>query len=131
MISMQSMIQSDSEGDLSGRLCDCGPPTGFCNVSPLKDDEDFGCFGPLKNLGPKVMVPEDWPWLAAVAQDKSPTSSPRRMNSYSFDSANSQSSQVLIHNAQISGTVTAREQRGTGTHPYTLYTVKVRHSCCK
>ncbi|XP_056253800.1 sorting nexin-19a isoform X1 [Seriola aureovittata] len=125
-ISLDSLIQSDSEDDLTGGFCDCGPPTNFCNRSTLKDDEVFGCFGPLKNIGPKVVVPEDSQWPAGIAQEKSPSCPQRRLclTSYNFDTPSNQSSPVHIQNVQISGTVTAKEQRGTGTHPYTLYTVK-------
>lgn len=127
MISLDSLIQSDSEEDLTGGLCDCAPPANFCNVNTLKDDEAVGCFGPLKSLGPKVVVPEDSQWPAGIAQEKSPVGSPRRLclTSCNFDAPNSQAAPVNIQNVQISGTVTAKEQRGTGTHPYTLYTVKV------
>lgn len=127
MISLESLIHSDSEDDLTGGFCDCGPPKNFCNVITLKDEEPFGCFGPLKNIGPKAVAPEDSQWPAGIAQEKSPTCPPRRLclNSCNFDTPNNQAASVNIHNVQISGTVTAMEQRGTGTHPYTLYTVKV------
>ncbi|XP_029304277.1 sorting nexin-19a [Cottoperca gobio] len=118
MISLDSLIQSDSEDDLTGGFCECGPPTNFCNVMTLKDDEAIGCFGPLKNLGPKVVVPEDSQWPAGIAQEKSPTS----LTSCNFDTANIHAAPMNIQNVQISGTVSAMEQRGT--HPYTLYTVK-------
>uniref|UniRef100_A0A665UAH6 Sorting nexin 19a n=1 Tax=Echeneis naucrates TaxID=173247 RepID=A0A665UAH6_ECHNA len=125
-ISLDSLIQSDSEDDLTGGFCECGPPTNFCNRSIIKDSEVLGCFGPLRNLGPKVVVPEDSQWPAGIAREKSPTCPQRRfcLTPYNFDSPNNQSSPMHIQNVQISGTVTAKEQRGTGTHPYTLYTVK-------
>ncbi|KAK5858366.1 hypothetical protein PBY51_002512 [Eleginops maclovinus] len=63
-ISYDSLIQTDSEEDLTGGFCECGPPTNFCNVMNFKDDEAFGCFGPLKNLGAKVVVPEESQWPA-------------------------------------------------------------------
>ncbi|XP_070773883.1 sorting nexin-19a [Enoplosus armatus] len=126
MVSLYSLMQSDSEDDLTGGFCDCAPPKNFCNAITLKDDEAFGCFGPLKNLGPKVVVPEDSQWPAGIAQEKSPACHPRRLclTSCNFDTPNQQATPVNIQNVQISGTVTAKEQRGTGTHPYTLYTVK-------
>ncbi|XP_040006728.1 sorting nexin-19a [Xiphias gladius] len=125
-ISLDSLIQSDSEDDLTGGFCDCGPPTNFCNVSTFKDDEAFSCFAPLKNLQSKVVVPEDSQWPAGIAQEKSPSCPPRRLclTSYNFETPNNQTAPVHIQNVHISGTVTAKEQRGTGTHPYTLYTVK-------
>ncbi|XP_076607087.1 sorting nexin-19a [Chaetodon auriga] len=126
MTSLDSIIQSDSEDDLTGGFCDCRPSTNFCNVITLKDDEAFGCFGPLKNLGPKVVVPEHSQWPAGIAQEKSPTCPPRRLclSPCNLDTSSNHATSVNIHNVQISGTVTAKEQRGTGTHPYTLYTVK-------
>ncbi|XP_074467742.1 sorting nexin-19a isoform X1 [Sebastes fasciatus] len=126
MVSLDSLIQSDSEEDLTGGFCDCGPPKNFCNSIVSKDDEAFGCFGPLKNLGPKVVVPDDSQWPAGIAQEKPPTLSPRRLclTSCNFDTPNIQAAAVNIHNVQISGTLNVKEQRGTGTHPYTLYTVK-------
>ncbi|KAM8898106.1 sorting nexin-19a isoform 4-T8 [Spinachia spinachia] len=125
-ISLDSLIQLDSEDDLTGGFCDCGSPTDICNAITLKEDEAFGCFGPLKNLGPKMGVPEDSQWPAGIAQEKSPTCSPRRLRlaSCPIDTHNIQAAPVNLHNVQISGTVAAKEQRGTGIHPYTLYTVK-------
>lgn len=121
------LIQSDSEDDLTGGFCDCGPPKNFCT---LKEDEDFGCFAPLKTFGPKVVVPEDSQWPAGMAQEKSPVCPPRRLclSPCNFETPNSQAATVNIHNVQISGTVSAMEQRGTSTHPYTLYTIKVKPS---
>lgn len=120
MLSLASLNQSDSEEDLT-RLCDCGPPTSFCKAINLEDDEPFGCFGPLKNLGPKAVVPEDIEWPADMAQNKSP---PRKFG-LNFDSPNNTAAPVTIQNVHISGTVTAKEQRGSSTHLFTLYTVKV------
>ncbi|TNN72526.1 Sorting nexin-19 [Liparis tanakae] len=122
LISLDSLIQLDSEEDLTGGFCDCGSPTNICNAITLKDDEAFGCFGPLKNLGPKIAAPEDSQWPAGIAQEKSQTYPPRTCN---FDASNNQAAPVNIQNVQISGVVAAKEQRGAGTHPYTLYTVKV------
>ncbi|KAM7374223.1 hypothetical protein PAMP_006895 [Pampus punctatissimus] len=126
VLSLDSLIPSDSEDNLTGVFCDCGPPTTFCNMMTLKDDDAVGCFAPLKNLGPKLVVPEDSQWPAGIAQEKSPSCSSRRLclTPYNFDAPNNPTALVNIQNVQIAGTVTAKEQRGTGTHPYTLYTVK-------
>ncbi|XP_035522001.1 sorting nexin-19a [Morone saxatilis] len=126
MISLDSLIHSDSEDELTGGFCDCGPPTNFCNVITAKEDEAPGCFGPLKTLALKVAVPEDSQWPAGIAQEKSPTCPPRRLclTTCNFDTPNNQAASLSIQNVQISGTVTAKEQRGTGSHPYTLYTVQ-------
>ncbi|XP_068186442.1 sorting nexin-19a isoform X2 [Antennarius striatus] len=126
MISMDSLIQSDSEDDLTWGFCDCGPSTNFCNMANIKNDQTFGCFGHLKHLGPKLVMPEDCQWPAGIAQETLPNSPPGRLclSPSNFDTPNSQTASVNIKNVQISGTVTAMEQRGTGAHPYTLYTVK-------
>ncbi|GCC23112.1 hypothetical protein chiPu_0001505 [Chiloscyllium punctatum] len=52
----------------------------------------------------------------------SPTSV--NMSTYSFEPICSPDTPVVIHNLRISGTVTAKEHRGGGFHPYTLYTIK-------
>ncbi|XP_041030134.1 sorting nexin-19 isoform X2 [Carcharodon carcharias] len=54
------------------------------------------------------------------------TSSPTSVNvsTYSFEPLCSPDTPVVIHNLRISGTVTAKEHRGGGVHPYTLYTIK-------
>lgn len=127
MVSMDSVVQSDSEDELAGGFCDCGPPTNFCSAIALKDDEVIGCFGPLKHFGPKVVLPEDSQWPADIAQEKSPSGPSRRLclSSYNFETSNNPAAPANIQNVHISGTVTAKELRGTNTHPCTLYTVKV------
>lgn len=128
LISLDSLTQSDSDDDLKGGFCECGPSNNFCSMLTSKDDEAYGCFAPLRNLGQKVVVPVDSQWPAGIAEEKSP-GCPRRklcLPSYSLDSPSNAAAPVK--NVRIGGTVTAKEQRGTGTHPYILYTVKVQ-SC--
>ncbi|XP_075938148.1 sorting nexin-19 isoform X2 [Anarhichas minor] len=43
---------------------------------------------------------------------------------FSFEPLISPDGPVIIQNLRISGTITAKEYRGTGSHPYTLYTIK-------
>ncbi|XP_061595874.1 sorting nexin-19a isoform X2 [Cololabis saira] len=126
IISVDSIAQSDSEEDLAGRFCECGPTTNFCNLLMLRDDEPSGCFGTLRHLGPKAVVPEDPPWPADAAPDRSPACSHKKLslNSYNFDSSSNAGAHVNIQKVEISGTVSVKEQRSASTHPYTLYTVK-------
>uniref|UniRef100_A0A8C5PI39 Sorting nexin 19 n=1 Tax=Leptobrachium leishanense TaxID=445787 RepID=A0A8C5PI39_9ANUR len=59
--------------------------------------------------------------------DASPvtTSSPTApLHPFSFVPLSSPDGPVLIQNLRITGTITAREHSGTGSHPYTLYTIK-------
>ncbi|XP_051902518.1 sorting nexin-19-like isoform X2 [Hippocampus zosterae] len=132
MLSLDSLTQSDTDDDNSGRLCECGPSANFCNTMNLKDDaDDFGCFGPLKNLGqPKAVVPVDSHWPADIAQERTPAGPSSRLclNPFNFEPPNKAS--VGIQNVQIAGTVSARELRGTGTHPYTLYTITFETATC-
>ncbi|KAJ8401711.1 hypothetical protein AAFF_G00376820 [Aldrovandia affinis] len=43
---------------------------------------------------------------------------------FSFEPLSSPDGPVVIQNLRITGTITAREHKGSGSHPYTLYTVK-------
>uniref|UniRef100_UPI0009B3A403 sorting nexin-19-like n=1 Tax=Monopterus albus TaxID=43700 RepID=UPI0009B3A403 len=47
------------------------------------------------------------------------------MQSFSFEPLSSPDGPVVIQNLRITGTITAKEHRGTASHPYTLYTIKV------
>uniref|UniRef100_H2LTW8 Sorting nexin 19a n=1 Tax=Oryzias latipes TaxID=8090 RepID=H2LTW8_ORYLA len=126
LISMDSLIPSDSEDDPSGGFCECSPPTNFCSLFLVKDDEPFGCLAPLRNLGPKAVVPEDFQWPAGIAQEKSPTFLRKKLCStpFNFEATSNQAAPLNIQTIQISGTVSVSEQRSTGAHPYTLYTIK-------
>lgn len=48
------------------------------------------------------------------------------MPTFSFEPLSSPEGPIIIQNLRITGTITAKEHRGTGSHPYTLYTIKVR-----
>ncbi|TNN01453.1 hypothetical protein fugu_010835 [Takifugu bimaculatus] len=54
----------------------------------------------------------------------SPLRSSSPVPSFSFDPLSSPEGPVIIQNLRITGTITAKEHRGTGSHPYTLYTIK-------
>lgn len=58
--------------------------------------------------------------------DVSPSQSSAQVPSFSFEPLSSPDGPVIIQNLRITGTITAKEHRGTGSHPYTLYTIKVR-----
>ncbi|XP_028275808.1 sorting nexin-19 isoform X2 [Parambassis ranga] len=46
------------------------------------------------------------------------------VQTFSFEPLSSPEGPVIIQNLRITGTITAKEHRGTGSHPYTLYTIK-------
>ncbi|CAN9510985.1 unnamed protein product [Ophioblennius macclurei] len=54
----------------------------------------------------------------------SPSQGCSPMGTFSFEPLSSPEGPVIIQNLRITGTITAKEHRGTGSHPYTLYTIK-------
>lgn len=54
----------------------------------------------------------------------SPSQITSPLGSFSFEPLSSPEGPVIIQNLRITGTITAKEHRGTGSHPYTLYTIK-------
>lgn len=63
------------------------------------------------------------PSLPPVLLSSSPAGS-LSSATFSFEPLSSPDGPVVIQNLRITGTITAREHSGTGSHPYTLYTVK-------
>eukprot|EP00062_Callorhinchus_milii_P011299 gi/632957183/ref/XP_007894334.1/ PREDICTED: LOW QUALITY PROTEIN: sorting nexin-19 [Callorhinchus milii] len=77
----------------------------------------------------KECVPSDSPTsnsLDVHSAELAHTSSPTGLNlpTYAFDPLCSPDTPVVIQNLRICGTITAKEHRGGGSHPYTLYTIK-------
>lgn len=71
--------------------------------------------------GPPQSPPDPGQTLPLISS--SPTAS---ISTFSFEPLSSPDGPVVIQNLRITGTITAREHSGTGFHPYTLYTVKVK-----
>ncbi|NWR62549.1 SNX19 protein, partial [Bucorvus abyssinicus] len=69
--------------------------------------------------GPSQSPPE--PRQALPLLSSSPTAS---ISTFSFEPLSSPDGPVVIQNLRITGTITAREHSGTGSHTYTLYTIK-------
>lgn len=63
--------------------------------------------------------------LSEPLQTSSPLVGSMPLSPFTFEPLSSPEGPVVIQNLRITGTITAKEHRGTGTHPYTLYTVKV------
>lgn len=63
--------------------------------------------------------------LSETLQASSPSAGSMPLSPFSFEPLSSPEGPVVIQNLRITGTITAKEHRGTGSHPYTLYTVKV------
>ncbi|KAM3923291.1 sorting nexin-19 [Leptodactylus fuscus] len=70
-------------------------------------------------------TPNDKEGLSPIDASPIITSSPTvPIHPFSFVPLSSPDGPVLIQNLRITGTITAREHSGTGSHPYTLYTIK-------
>ncbi|XP_027027165.2 sorting nexin-19 isoform X1 [Tachysurus fulvidraco] len=62
--------------------------------------------------------------LSEPLQASSPSARTMPLTPFTFEPLSSPEGPVIIQNLRITGTITAKEHRGTGSHPYTLYTVK-------
>uniref|UniRef100_W5K3C8 Sorting nexin 19 n=1 Tax=Astyanax mexicanus TaxID=7994 RepID=W5K3C8_ASTMX len=62
--------------------------------------------------------------LTDSLQATSPSAGAMPLSPFAFEPLSSPEGPVVIQNLRITGTITAKEHRGTGSHPYTLYTVK-------
>ncbi|XP_044137665.1 sorting nexin-19 isoform X1 [Bufo gargarizans] len=72
-----------------------------------------------------TVPPNDKEGLSPIDASPNITSSPTApIHPFSFIPLSSPDGPVLIQNLRITGTITAREHSGTGSHPYTLYTIK-------
>lgn len=100
---------------------------GTPSISSLQDLQMEGC-------SPSVTPARDLPLCIehsglgnpSELTEVSPLQSSSPMPSFSFEPLSSPDGPVIIQNLRITGTITAKEHRGTGSHPYTLYTIKVR-----
>ncbi|XP_056398531.1 sorting nexin-19 [Hyla sarda] len=78
-------------------------------------------------LAPEFLTttPNEKEGLSPIDASPVNTSSPTvPIHPFSFVPLSSPDGPVLIQNLRITGTITAREHSGTGSHPYTLYTIK-------
>ncbi|GAA6225133.1 sorting nexin-19 [Lates japonicus] len=83
---------------------------GSPSVNPIRD--------PLSGVEPTGLGNPNELSVVSPLQGSSP------MPSFSFEPLSSPDGPVIIQNLRITGTITAKEHRGTGSHPYTLYTIK-------
>uniref|UniRef100_A0A3Q4BU82 Uncharacterized protein n=1 Tax=Mola mola TaxID=94237 RepID=A0A3Q4BU82_MOLML len=98
---------------------------GTLNVTSLQDLETEG-FSPLVTPARELLLGVEHSGLVNPSEltEVSPLQSSSPMRSFSFEPLGSPEGPVIIQNLRITGTITAKEHRGTGSHPYTLYTIK-------
>ncbi|KAL1275183.1 hypothetical protein QQF64_027997 [Cirrhinus molitorella] len=126
-ISSESLRRTDSDDE---NFCDCIPPSDFCGLVCLEEDT-LGLLGKCF-LRQNVSISE--PASLESAAEECPVqpltftsnSLPRSLglDSLVFENLGNLEGPVNIQNLQITGTITAKEQRSNSTHPYTLYTIK-------
>ncbi|XP_054475719.1 sorting nexin-19-like [Anoplopoma fimbria] len=107
-----------------------GHPNG-CDLSSLRTPAGTPNNGGLQDLErdgfPPVNTSREL--LLGVEQNELTVNTPLQgssspLQTFSFEPLISPDGPVIIQNLRITGTITAKEHRGTGSHPYTLYTIK-------
>ncbi|XP_051253434.1 sorting nexin-19 isoform X2 [Dicentrarchus labrax] len=98
-----------------------GAPT----IRSLQDLEKEGS-SPSVNPARELLLGVEQSGLGTPSEltEVSPLQGNSPMPSFSFEPLSSPDGPVIIQNLRITGTITAKEHRGTGSHPYTLYTIK-------
>ncbi|KAM8903760.1 sorting nexin-19 isoform 2-T2 [Spinachia spinachia] len=92
-------------------------PVGQLNGGPRDlHREAFSSGNPAREL--LLGVEQNELGVVSPLQGSSP------LATFSFEPLISPDGPVVIQNLRITGTITAKEHRGTGSHPYTLYTIK-------
>jgi len=109
---------------------------GISSVRTAEGTYNFSCTQDLDTVGSSPAVNQNREILLGVQQTLmgnpneltvvSPLQGCSPMPTFSFEPLRSPEGPVIIQNLRITGTITAKEHRGTGSHPYTLYTIKVR-----
>ncbi|XP_016304509.1 sorting nexin-19-like isoform X1 [Sinocyclocheilus anshuiensis] len=147
--SLESLVLIGSEETLSERLAECTTPVDavldledelptYTNTTekelsvhstcvPEEESSSFCTLQPLEKSNssadqPGLVNPSELA-LTAPIQASSPAGM-ASLATFSFEPLSSPEGPVIIQNLRITGTITAKEHRGTGSHPYTLYTVK-------
>nr|XP_057935806.1 sorting nexin-19-like [Doryrhamphus excisus] len=89
--------------------------------TPISNLRNLECYGSLAREFPLVVEPIG---NTNEGTAMSPLQGSSPLPSFSFEPLSSPDGPIIIQNLRITGTITAKEHRGTGSHPYTLYTIK-------
>lgn len=98
---------------------------GTSSISSIQDEERE-IISHSVNPARELLLSVDQSGLGTPSEltEISPLQGSSPMPSFSFEPLSSPDGPVIIQNLRITGTITAKEHRGTGSHPYTLYTIK-------
>ncbi|XP_034403888.1 sorting nexin-19 isoform X2 [Cyclopterus lumpus] len=114
------------------------PADGSCpkvlvNSEPVGHSVNGNLQDPEREGSPSVSTAREL--LLGVEQNEltvvGPLQGSSPLQTFSFEPLISPDGPVIIQNLRISGTITAKEHRGTGSHPYTLYTIKYETMGCE
>ncbi|KAF7699883.1 hypothetical protein HF521_002841 [Silurus meridionalis] len=92
--------------------------SSFCALPELSTRTE------ISGLETSVVLNANGLALSEPLQASSPSTGSIPFSPFTFETLSSPEGPVVIQNLRITGTITAKEHRGTGSHPYTLYTVK-------
>ncbi|KAM4628193.1 sorting nexin-19 [Polymixia lowei] len=120
LVNSEPQDQPDGCGPSSLRTVEGIP--GFSSLPDLEKEGSSTSVNPARELllGVEQTGLGNSTELAIV----SPLQVTSPLPSFSFEPLSSPEGPVIIQNLRITGTITAKEHRGTGSHPYTLYTIK-------
>uniref|UniRef100_A0A3Q3EBX1 Sorting nexin 19b n=1 Tax=Labrus bergylta TaxID=56723 RepID=A0A3Q3EBX1_9LABR len=96
------------------------------NIRTADLEKEAPSVSPARDL--LLGVEQSGPGSSTELTDASPLQASSPMPPFSFEPLSSPDGPVIIQNLRITGTITAKEHRGTGSHPYTLYTIKYETS---
>ncbi|KAL0193435.1 hypothetical protein M9458_011731, partial [Cirrhinus mrigala] len=126
-ISSESLKRTDSDDE---NFCDCISPSDFCGLVCLEEDT-LGllgkCFLRQNVIISELPSPESTVEECPVQSlNNTSNSIPRSLglDSLAFENLGNLEGPVTIQNLQITGTITAKEQKSNSAHLYTLYTIK-------
>lgn len=143
--SLESLVLIGTEETLSERLTDCTTPVDTAldledelptytsstekelsvhsACAPEEESSSICALQPLEKSvdHPGLVNPSE---LALTAPIQASSPAGMALAPFNFEPLSSPEGPVIIQNLRITGTITAKEHRGTGSHPYTLYTVK-------
>ncbi|XP_072548895.1 sorting nexin-19a [Salminus brasiliensis] len=123
-LSTESLDANDSDVDKEETFCDCIAPADFCGLMCL-DDDTLALLG--KRIRPKVLISEPLSHPESTVEESPgnlPLAGGPYLSPFGLETLGSLEGPVFIKNLKITGTITAKEQKGNSSHPYTLYTVK-------
>ncbi|KAM9317973.1 LOW QUALITY PROTEIN: sorting nexin-19 [Pholidichthys leucotaenia] len=104
-----------------------------CELSSVMTAVEHSAIGGLQALGREDTYATENPNKDLLSVEQSAICNPNELSplqgcsslpTFSFEPPSSPEGPVIIQNLRITGTITAKEHRGTGSHPYTLYTIK-------